>query len=164
MPADDNKAIARRYIDEFWSQGNAALVEEVIAPDYVVHDPGTPGRMGGTAGERQAHQMYRTVFPDLHFTVEDVVGEGDRAVVRWTARGTQQGELLGLAPTGKQATVSGISMVSISAGKIVEHWVNWDTLGMLQQLGAIPAPAQADPGQASGPEMEEAVPDGYAAP
>jgi steroid delta-isomerase-like uncharacterized protein len=142
VSVDQNRAIARRYIDEFWSRGNVAAVDELIATDYVVHDPGTPGRAGGTDGEKQVHAMYRSVFPDLRFSVDDVLGEGDRAVVRWTARGTHRGELLGIAPTGKLITIPGTSIVRIANGKIAEHWLNWDTVGMLQQMGAIPAPQQ----------------------
>ncbi len=143
MSVEENKTIVRRWFEELWSQGNAAVADEIIAPDYTVHDPGTPGRQGGIAGEKQVVAMYRTVFPDLHFTVEEVIGEGDRSVVRWTARGTQQGELLSIPPTGRQIQVTGISLARLAGGKIVEHWINWDTLGLLQQLGAIPAPGQA---------------------
>ena len=114
--------------------------EELLAPDYVVHDPGTPGRTGGVEGENQVAKMYRTVFADLRFSVEDVLTEGDRSVIRWTTRGTHQGELLGIAPTGKAVAIPGISILRIAGGKIAEHWLNWDTLGLLQQLGAIPAP------------------------
>lgn len=143
MSAEESKTIARRYIEEFWSQGNLAVADEVIAPNYVVHDPGTPGRTGRPEGEKQVFAMYRTVFPDLRFTIEDVIGEGDRGVIHWTARGTHQGALLGVSPTGKPVTIPGISIVRIASGQIVEHWLNWDTLGLLQQLGAIPAPGQA---------------------
>jgi predicted ester cyclase len=143
MTSDENKAVARRYIEEFWSRGDLAVADELIAPDYVVHDPGTPGRTGGVQGEKDVNRMYRAVFPDLRFSTEDVVGEGDRAAIRWIARGTQRGELLGIAPTGRQVAIDGISIVRIVGGRIAEHWLNWDTVGMLQQLGAIPAPGQA---------------------
>ena len=142
MPADENKAIARRYIEGFWSQGSVPA-EDLLTPDYVVHDPGTPGRTGGVEGENQVASMYRAVFADLRFSVEDVLAEGDRSVIRWTARGTHHGELLGIAPTGKAVAIPGISILRIAGGKIAEHWLNWDTLGLLQQLGAIPAPGQA---------------------
>ena len=146
MSVDDHKRLVRRWFEELWNQGNAAVADEIIAPNYTVQDPGTPGRTGGIAGEQQAVAMYRTVFPDLHFTIEDLVAEGDRCVARWTARGTQLAPLPGIPPTGTQVTVTGISFSRLANGRIVEHWLNWDTLGMLQQLGAIPAPGQAGEG------------------
>jgi steroid delta-isomerase-like uncharacterized protein len=94
--------------------------------------------MGGVEGEKQTVAMYRTVFPDLRFTMEEVIGEGDRAVVRWTARGTHRGALMGVAPTGKHMVITGISILRVAHGKIAEHRLNWDTLGMLQQLGVVP--------------------------
>jgi steroid delta-isomerase-like uncharacterized protein len=136
--AEENKAIARRWMEELWSQGNAGVADEIIAPTYAVHDPGTPGRAGGVEGEKHTVAMYRTVFPDLRFTMEEVIGEGDRVVVRWTARGTHRGELRGAAPTGKPVVITGISILGVANGKIAEHRLNWDTLGMLQQLGVIP--------------------------
>jgi steroid delta-isomerase-like uncharacterized protein len=139
MSADDSKILGRRYIEGFWN-GTGPSADQLIAEDYAVHDPGTPGRMGGVEGERQCFDMYHSVFPDLHFSVEDVFGDGDEAVVRWVARGTHRGELMGMEPTGKAMEVTGISILRIANQRITEHWLNWDTLGMLQQLGAIPAP------------------------
>ena len=136
--SEENKAIARRWMEALWSQGNSSVADEIIAPNYAIHDPGTPGRVGGIEGEKHTVTMYRTVFPDLRFTIEDEVGEGDRAVVRWTARGTHRGELMGVPPTGKQMVVTGISILRIANGKIAEYRLNWDTLGMLQQLGIVP--------------------------
>ncbi len=136
--SEENKAIAHRWMEELWSQGNASVAVELIAPNYAVHDPGTPGRVGGVEGEKQAVAMYRTVFPDLRFTIEEVVGEGDQVVIRWTVHGTHRGALMGVAPTGKHAVVTGISILRVANGKITEHRLNWDTLGMLQQLGVVP--------------------------
>ena len=82
--------------------------------------------------------IFRTAFPDFHYTVEDEIAEGDKVVVRLTARGTQNGSFLGMPPSGKQATWSEIHIARMSSGKVVEHWVESDTLGMLQQLGVIP--------------------------
>ena len=135
--SEENKAIARRWMEELWSQGNSGVADEIIAANYAVHDPGTPGRVGGVEGEKHTVTMYRTVFPDLRFTMEDVVGEGDRVVVRWTTHGTHRGELMGVPPTGKQVVVTGISILRIANGKITEAWVNWDTLTLWQQLGLI---------------------------
>lgn len=94
---------------------------------------------GGIEGEKQAVRMYRAVFPDLQFTIEDMVGEGDRVAVAYTARGTHQGELMGVPATDKQVVVTLISILRIGNGKITEQRINWDTLGMLRQLGIVPS-------------------------
>ena len=86
--------------------------------------------------------MYLAAFPNLHFTFEDLIAEGDKVVVRETMSGTQQGELMGIPPTGKQFSVTGIEIYRFEGGKIVEHWLESDMLGLLQQLGALPSPAQ----------------------
>ena len=145
MSTEDNRAIVRRYIEGLWNQGDLAVADQILTPDYAAHDPGTPGRgeRPGPAGEQQVVQMYRTVFPDLYFTVEDQITEGDKVVVRWISHGTHRGELLGLAPTGRQTRVTGITILCLASGKIAENWSNWDALGLLQQVGAIPAPEQA---------------------
>ncbi|MCL4871066.1 MAG: ester cyclase [Anaerolineae bacterium] len=140
MSTEAKKAIIRRYFDELWSQGNLVVASELIASDYAVHDPGTPGRQGGIEGEKQAANLYRTAFPDLHFTIESEVAEGDSVMVRWHSRGTHLGELMGLPPTGRQANPTGISVFRLVNGRIAEHWCNWDTLGLMQQLGLIPQP------------------------
>jgi steroid delta-isomerase-like uncharacterized protein len=136
--SEEHKAIARRWVEELWSQGNTSVADEIIASNYTVHDPGTPGRAGGVEGEKHAIAMYRTVFPDLRFTMEEMIAEGDRVVVRWTTRGTHRGVLMGIPPTGKQVVVTGISILRMAHRKIAEHRLNWDTLGMLQQLGVVP--------------------------
>ena len=87
--------------------------------------------------------MYRTAFPDMRITIEDQVAEGDKVVTRWTASGTHQGDLMGIDPTGRRATVTGITIDRISGGKVEETWTNFDAMGMMQQLGVIPSPEQA---------------------
>ena len=138
----DEKARIRRFYDEVWNQGNLAAVDELTAPDFVEHNP-QPGIPPDREGLKQLVTVYRTAFPDTQFTVEDLIVEGDKAVVRWTARGTHQQELMGIPPTGKQATVTGIDIYGIKNGMTAEHWGNFDQLGMLQQLGVIPPPGQA---------------------
>lgn len=137
----ENRALARRFIETFNSDDLSA-VDEFIATNFSNHDPGTPPLPTGPEGYRQLVRTYRTAFPDLHLAVEDLVTEGDKVAVRWTARGTNTGELMGMPPTGKPGTVTGISILPITAGKITAQWVNWDTLGLMQQLGVIPAPGQ----------------------
>ncbi len=141
MSAEEHKAIARRAY-EIFSSGPLEAIDEVIAPDLVDHNA-QPGQAGGIEGTRQLLGMLRAAFPDLRFTPEDLIAEGDRVVARVTLTGTHQGAFQGLPPTGKQVTISGIEIVRIANGKAVERWGQFDNLGMLQQLGAIPAPGHA---------------------
>lgn len=138
MSTEDNKALDRRGFEEVWNQGNLAVIDELSAENVVTHNPPGPP-MQGTEAFKQFIQMYRSAFPDTQMTVEDQIAEGDKVVTRWTARGTHQGELMGIPATGKQVTVTGISVSRWANGKTVESWSNFDTLGMLQQLGVVPS-------------------------
>ena len=138
MQAEDNKTVIRRFLKEVFEGGELDLIDELFAPDYVLHDPVVPEEVRGPEGMKQYVSMYRSAYPDTHFTIEDQVSEGDRVVTRWTGQGTQQGELMGIAPTGNQVTVTGIEIDRISGGKIEETWVSYDALGMMQQLGVVP--------------------------
>ena len=138
MSLEENKALVRRWV-ELWNAGDAAAIAELVTPDYVRHDSNGP-EVGGPAAERQLVEMYRTAFPDLHFTIEHLVAEGDLVVARLTVRGTHRGELLGVPPTGRPITLAAMDLYRIRDGKIAEQWVMLDALGLLQQLGAIPAP------------------------
>jgi steroid delta-isomerase-like uncharacterized protein len=140
MSTAENKAMLRRYFSEVWNQGNFDLLSQIVAPDILVHDR-FPGQTPGREGVKNLINQIRTASPDIYFNVEDMIAEGDKVVTRWTARGTQQGELLGVPPTGKQVEVTAIVIDRIANGKIVEHWAKRDDLGLLQQLGAIPGPA-----------------------
>jgi steroid delta-isomerase-like uncharacterized protein len=137
-----NKAIARRIIEEVYNEGRYEVADELVAPDFVGYDAASPEPMRGPDGIKRQAEGYRTAFPDLRLTIEDVIAEGDRVVTRWTATGTQEAELFGIPATGKQATVTGITIGRIADGRIAENWISWDTLGLLQQLGAVPALAQ----------------------
>jgi len=139
MSTEDNKALDRRGFEEVWNKGNLAVIDELNAANVVTHNPPSPP-MQGTEAFKQFVQMYRSAFPDTQMTIEDQIAEGDKVVTRWTARGTHKGELMGIPPTGKQVTVTGISVSRWANGKTVESWSNFDTLGMLQQLGAVPTP------------------------
>lgn len=132
-----NKMLARKVFEDIQSQGNLALVDEIVAGDYVGHTP--LDDIHGPEGAKQYDAMLREAFPDLQITVEDQIAEGDKAVTRWTFRGTHKGEFQGMPPTGKQVTMTGITIFRIANSKIVEGWNNPDLLGLLQQLGAIPA-------------------------
>jgi steroid delta-isomerase-like uncharacterized protein len=141
--SEENKALVRRVFEEVINQGNLDLVDEVYAPDYAYHEPGIPELPPGPEGFKQLASMYRSAFPDVHITVEDIIAEGDKVVARFTARGTHQGELMGIPPSGNRIEVSGININRISGGKIAEEWENFDALGLMQQLGAIPSPEEA---------------------
>src|SRR4051812_44110281 len=100
MAAEENKALARRFLEEVFNEGNLAAIDELIDPDWVQHDPAMPEELRGIEGARQLVEVYRAAFPDLHITVEDQVAEGDKVATRWTARGSHQGELMGIPPSG----------------------------------------------------------------
>ena len=140
MSVEENKAIARRVIEEVHNQGNFALWDSLLAPGYVNHNL-PPGR--SAAKRQQMITMYRAAFPDQVTTVDGLIAEGDRVVVRWTQHAVHAGTLVTpfgqLAPTGKHLTVTGMIIFRIVDGKITDEWEEWDTLGMLQQLGVVPS-------------------------
>ena len=138
----ENKQLARRAFEEIWNQGTLDAIEELYAANQVSHGLGID-LPPSTAGFKQFVSIYRTAYPDVHFTVEDQVAERDKVATRWTATGTQRGELMGIAPTGRRVTVTGMTLNRIEHGQIVESWNNFDALGQLQQLGVIPAPGSA---------------------
>jgi len=146
--SEDNKAILRRITDEVFNQGNLDVVDELFAPNYVLHDPGVPGGelRGVESFKQQWVSMFRTAFPDLQLTVQDQVAEGDRVVTRYVGRGTHRGELMGIPPTNNVALVSGMIMSRVSGGRVEEDWNNFDTFGMMQQLGVVPSPGQSEEG------------------
>ena len=136
--ANKNKASVRRVIEEIYNQGNLAVADELYATNAVRYDPATPDVGRGPEFAKQIAIRYREAFPDLHLTIADMIVEGDKVVIRWASSGTHQGNLQGIAPTGKNFSISGIHIARFADGKIVEEWVNWDTLGMMKQLGIIP--------------------------
>ena len=140
MSTEENKAIVRRINDEVWSEGHLDVIDELIADDFVATVVGAPEQIRGPQGFREFVVMYRTAFPDLRITVDEQVAEGETIVTRWTATGTNEGELMGIPATGKQATTAGININRISGGKLVEGWGLFDQLGLLQQIGAVPVP------------------------
>ncbi len=137
MSTEDNKALAQRWLEEVWNKGDLSLIDELIAPNYVLHDPTRPG-LRGRAGIKESIAMFRTAFPDLHFTIEDQVAEREKIVTRYTVQGTHLGPLMGIPATGKQGIITGIDIYRITDGQIEEAWSNWDTLGLLQRMGVIP--------------------------
>ena len=138
-----NKESCRRVIQEAWSQGQLDVVDEVIAPEYVYHEPAL-GDITGPEGLKQAILTYRTAYPDLTFTIDDIIAEGDLVSVRWTCAGTQKGELMGIPATGLETTATGINVVRFADDKAVEEWGSWDVMGLMQQLGVV-TPARPGP-------------------
>ena len=139
MSTEENKAHARRAYEAL-NQRDLAAFYELITPGIVLHNASMT--IQGLEAYKQFVSMYFAAFPDLHFTVEDIIAEGDEVVVRTTGMGTHKGDLMGIAPTGKQVTVSAINIIRVVNGKAVEEWLNNDDLGLLQQLGVVPAPGQ----------------------
>lgn len=134
----ENKLLARRAMEELWTKGNLAVVDQLYSENCVFHDLGSPEDIRGREELRQYVRMYRAACPDLRCTVEDVVAEGDNVALRWVSRGTHKGDLMGIAPTGKQLTFRGIQMQRIANGMIEEEWAGFNTLGALQEIGALP--------------------------
>jgi steroid delta-isomerase-like uncharacterized protein len=133
-----NKAVAMRFFEAFNARDLDAF-DEILAPDAVDHDPQNPFReMRGPEGAKRNAQMYHAAFSDGRFEVHEQLAEGDCVVTRWTAKGTNDGELMGMSPTGKSVEIDGIGIDRIADGKVVESWGCWDTLGMMQQLGVVP--------------------------
>ncbi|HEX5727587.1 MAG TPA: ester cyclase family protein [Longimicrobiaceae bacterium] len=139
-----NQALALRWFDAL-SRGDLDVLDEVFAPDYVLHMAGGPAGVSGPEAIRVVVESFRFAFPDLRFTVQGAVAEGDTVVVRWVAEGTQHGPLLGRLPSDRRARWTGMSWLRFAGGKIIEDWVDTDLLGMMQQLGIL-APAAAEPG------------------
>ena len=131
--SEENKALVRRVFEDVFNKRNLALLDEFYA-DCVYHAPAV-GELRGEA-YRQFLTALHAAFPDGRWTIQDQVAGGDKVVTRWSFTGTHQGELMGLAPTGKQVTCSGILISRIAEGKVVEEWEEWDTLGMVQQMSA----------------------------
>ena len=126
MSEEENKAIARRALEEIFSgQGNLEVADEIISPNFVGHDPVSPEDSRGPEGVKEFAMMYRNAFPDVQLSVEDQVAEGDMVVTRWTASGTHREEFLGVPPTGSQITMSGIEFDRVIDGKIDEAWVSY---------------------------------------
>jgi steroid delta-isomerase-like uncharacterized protein len=140
--AADNKKIARQLFEEPW-KGNFDVIDKFVDANYIGYDPSVPEPLRGPKGFKDFVQQYLNAFPDGRITVDEQISEGDIVATRWTGRGTHEGDLMGIAPTRKQVTVSGISFSRFDNGKLVEDFSNWDTFGMLQQLGAVPALAGA---------------------
>ena len=140
--SEENKALHRKFFDEVMIKKNLAMIDELMAPDYIEHDEMPPGTPSGAEGLKQMMGMFFSAFPDMHSTVDDVIAEGDKVVGRHTVTGTHSGDFMGIPATGKQFSIGEVHIVRFANGKGVEHWGQVDMMGMMQQLGVIPAPWQ----------------------
>jgi steroid delta-isomerase-like uncharacterized protein len=135
---DNGREVARRMIEEVWNNRKPEMVDDYITRDYLRHSPS--GELRGAAGFRKDYDT--GAFPDCRIRIDEVLGEGDRVVVRWTGMGTHKGKLMGMAPSGQKVTVPGVSVIRLQGGRIAEEHAVWDVLGMLRQIGAgVAAPA-----------------------
>jgi steroid delta-isomerase-like uncharacterized protein len=155
MSTEETKALLRQFFDDLFTQGKLEIADEIVAASYVNHNP-APGETSGREGLKQFITTLRTAFPDIVFTVEDQVAEGEKVTTRFTLNGTHQAEFAGIPGTGKPVTVTAINIHRVAEGQIQEGWLNWDALGFMQQLGVIPVPGQAE-GQATGPQAVSQV-------
>ena len=137
--AEENKAIFRRYVEEVGNEGNFDLADQIF-DRYLAHQPDGSVLERGPEDVKQFMGEFREAFPDFRSEIEDQIAEGDRVVTRWRMHGTHRGEFRGIAPTGNALDITGIGIFRFSNGKVVESWDNFDQLGMMRQLGAIPAP------------------------
>jgi steroid delta-isomerase-like uncharacterized protein len=139
---EKNTAAVKRFYDEVMGKGNLKVIDELVADNYVDHHAPDPKIPANKAGLNQTMAMFRTAFPDLQITVDDIIAKGDKVWAYTTTRGTNKGEFMGMPATGKKVEVKGLDIVRFVNGKAVEHWRLNDDLTMMQQLGAIPAPGQ----------------------
>jgi steroid delta-isomerase-like uncharacterized protein len=144
MPSKNKRLLLRVFL-ELWNSGKLAEADEIFAPEYVNHDPASPDFGTGPEGVKQTVILYRNAFPDLQFTVEHMIEADQFVTTRFSSRGTHKGDFRGIPPTSRSIQVDGIVIHRISGGRIVEGWAVWDALGLMQQLGVIPALEKGKP-------------------
>jgi predicted ester cyclase len=141
MSTEKNKELFRRFNEDFFNKGNMSLADGLLAPDFVEREELPPGISRDRQGVKQVATMLRSAFPDFTSTIDDIIAEGDKLVVRATWRGTHKGEFMGISPIGKRVSFGVIDIIRFAGGKFAEHWGQMDSMSLMQQLGAIPAPA-----------------------
>ena len=139
----DNKAIIRRLYEEVWNKRKLEVISEIISPSHALHGPNVVGSAVGPEAYKRQLLSFLAGFSDLHWTIEDMIAEEDKVVACWTISGTHRGEYMGIPATNKKVSMDGMTIHHLAGGRIMDSYGNWDLLGMMQQLGAIPAPAQA---------------------
>lgn len=135
----ENKAIVRRLYEEVWNKRRAELVDDLMSPSHALHLNHLPDSGIGPEAYKREVARFITGFPDLRLTVEDMVAENDKVAVSWTISGTHKGEFRGISPTGKKVSIEGITINHIADGKIMDSYISWDALSLLQQFGVAPA-------------------------
>ena len=139
MSIEQNKALARKLVEEVINQGNISEIDELLIPNFVEHEELPPGIPPGREAPKALFTMLRSAFPDIKATIEHLIAEGDEVVLHMTWAGTHKGEFMGVSPTGKSISINVIDILDIADGKFVEHWGVMDSMAMMQQLGVIPA-------------------------
>jgi steroid delta-isomerase-like uncharacterized protein len=142
MMAQDNRAVLDRINEEAFRHGDTAVIDELVADDFVEHNP-MPGFEGDREGFKTMVTALHQAFPDFHTEIEDQIADGDKVVERWTAGGTHDGEFMGVPATHRTVEIEGMDITRLADGKIVEHWTQMDALAMMQQLGVIPQEQEA---------------------
>lgn len=142
MSPEENKALVRSFWDELYLKGNLGVIDQFVAPDVIDHNP-LPGQGPGVEGVKQLFALFRQAFPDAQVSVEDIIAEGDKVVIRTSVCATHSGAFMGISPTGKTVSTSGIEIIRIAGGKMVERWGAADDLGLMQQMGGVQAPGQS---------------------
>ena len=144
----ENREIARRFREDLWNTGDLAIADAIIDRECKIHAriPFATDFMRGPDAMAQLVMFYRLAFSEIRVTVDELVAEGDLVVSRWTAHGRNTGDLLGLPPTGRETVTTGIDFLRIAGGKIVEGWVSWDTLSLIEQL-LMPEPREHEVGE-----------------
>lgn len=133
-----NKAIVQRLYEEVWNRRKLEVISEIISPSHGLHVPTIPGSSVGPEAYKREVLRFLAGYPDLQWTVEDLIAEKDKVVACWTMSGTHKGDYMGIPATNKKVSVDGITIHHIAAGKIMDSYSNWDALGMMQQLGVVP--------------------------
>ena len=151
-----NKATVRRFLEEAFGQGKPEVVDEVLDPDFVCHDPNSEtGEIRGADTVKGEVGYFHNAFPDFRWTVEDQLAEGDKVTTRYTLSGTHEGEFFGVPASGRRVEVSGINIDRFEGGKLVEEWASYDLLGAMRQLGAIPERGQEEEARAAAEGEQE---------
>ena len=145
MTTADNKETVRRMIEEGFNEDDLELADELVAEDCVLHEAGQEEPIRGPEGVKEFLRTYRSAFPDARIEIEELIAEGDTVVVRWTASGTHEGDLMGIQPTGNEVEIMGMEMYHVRDGKLAEGWEIFDGLTMMAQLGAVELPGEAAP-------------------
>ena len=140
--SSQNETVVQRWWQELWNQGDLSVADQIIDPSWTDHDPSSPWAPPGIDGCKALVSGYRAVFPDIHFTIEKQVESSDTVVSHWRCVGTHRGDLMGVAPTGKRIEVEGITILDLRNGKIRSGTTIYDALGMMHQIGGVPALSQ----------------------